>query len=70
MKKRRVVVEKVAILEESGSPAPRNVEVLGLIGVESVSEVREGVDNAGHDGNADQSEPLAPRHLSHLIGAP
>lgn len=47
MKEWCVIVEVIAVLNETGGPSPGNVEMLRLIGVEAVIEKRDASKNEG-----------------------
>ena len=72
MEQRCVIVEDVPILHESRGSAPRHVQVLRFIGVESVVKVRDRPQHEREHGKHNQDQPLAAYRSSHLNedGAP
>ena len=67
----RVIVEEIAILKEARRPAPRDVQMLRLVGVEAVAIESDGPQHGGGRGEQDQQQSLAV-YSSHRIegGAP
>jgi hypothetical protein len=58
VEERRVVVEEVAVGEKAGGPAPGDVEVLRLVGVEAVAEEGDGAED-GARGDEEPEEDMA-----------
>src|SRR5258707_1292890 len=67
VEERRVVVEEVAVLQQSGGPSPRYVQVLRLVGIEAVVEEGDGAEDDGDGGKSRDDPRFDSRHAAHMI---
>jgi hypothetical protein len=67
MKQRRVVIEVIAIRNEAGRPAPRYVEMLRFVRIESVVEERNAAQDEGDCGTRQERDSFRTRQSLRIL---